>query len=133
MTAVFLDTVGLVAVWNRSDQWHTAAMTAFTDLLRRQVPLVTTSYILLECGNEAARRAYRARVVALRQQLSASGNLIEPTAADINQAWTDYARRLVGSAGIVDHVSFAVMRRLGLSEAFTNDRHFQAAGFQILF
>jgi predicted nucleic acid-binding protein len=56
MTAAFLDTVGLVARWNRFDQWHAAATAAFTALLRRQIPLVTTSYILLECANEAVRR-----------------------------------------------------------------------------
>ena len=38
-----------------------------------------------------------------------------------------------GQAGIVDQVSFVVMRRLGLDEAFTNDRHFQAAGFATWF
>lgn len=38
-----------------------------------------------------------------------------------------------GQAGIVDQVSFLVMRRLGITEAFTNDRHFQAAGFVTLF
>ncbi|MCY2955046.1 MAG: hypothetical protein NTU53_24220 [Planctomycetota bacterium] len=27
---------------------------------------------------------------------------------------------------------FAVMRRLGFAEAFTNDRHFRAAGFDTL-
>lgn len=133
MTAVFLDTVGLIAVWNRSDQWHAPSMAVFADLMRRQVPLATTPYILLECGNEAARRPYRARVVALRQSLLAGGNLIDPTAADIDQAWADYSRGLAGSAGIVDHVSFAVMRRLGLTQAFTNDVHFRAAGFQTLF
>lgn len=133
MTPVFLDTVELVAVWNRSDQWHAAAMAVFTGLLQRQVSLVTTSYILLECGNEAARRPYRGQVVALRQLLLARGNLIEPTPGDVDQAWADYARGVVGSAGIVDHVSFVVMRRLGLTEAFTNDRHFQAAGFAVLF
>ncbi len=36
-------------------------------------------------------------------------------------------------AGIVDQVSFIVMRRWGITEAFTNDRHFQAAGFRALF
>ena len=35
--------------------------------------------------------------------------------------------------GIVDYVSFAVMRRLGIRQAFTNDRHFQEAGFETLF
>jgi predicted nucleic acid-binding protein len=26
-----------------------------------------------------------------------------------------------------------VMRRLGITEAFTNDKHYQAAGFNVLF
>ena len=37
------------------------------------------------------------------------------------------------AAGIVDQVSFVVMRRLGLTRAFTNDWHFRAAGFETLF
>lgn len=124
---------GLIAIWNRSDQWHADAKTAFADLVRRQVRLVTTPYILLECGNEAARRPYRADVLALRQLLLVRNDLIEPVVQEVEQAWMDYAGNLYGSAGIVDHVSFAVMRRLGLSEAFTNDRHFKAAGFVTLF
>jgi predicted nucleic acid-binding protein len=30
-------------------------------------------------------------------------------------------------------VSFQVMRRLDVTEAFTNDKHFQAAGLTLLF
>jgi predicted nucleic acid-binding protein len=30
-------------------------------------------------------------------------------------------------------VSFQVMRRLGIAHAFTNDKHFQAAGLSVLF
>lgn len=36
-------------------------------------------------------------------------------------------------AGIVDHVSFVLMRRLGITEAFTHNGHFTAAGFTTLF
>lgn len=133
MNAVFLDTVGLIAIWNRSDQWHAIATAAFTDLVQRQARLVTTPYVLLECANQAARRPYRRQVVALRQLLASRGDLIEPTVQEVDQAWLDYAAQHHGSAGIVDHVSFGVMRRLGLTEAFTNDRHFVAAGFVSLF
>jgi len=38
-----------------------------------------------------------------------------------------------GQAGIVDQISFAVMRRLSIIDAFTNDRHFREAGFNPLF
>lgn len=133
MNSVFLDTVGLVALWNRSDQWHANATTAFANLLQRQARLVTTSYVLLECGNEAARRPYRLDVVTLRKLLSARGDLMEPTPDEVDQAWMEYANRPPGSASIVDNVSFAVMRRLGLTQAFTNDAHFAAAGFITLF
>ena len=32
MRTVFLDTVGLIALWNRSDQWHAAAASAYQRL-----------------------------------------------------------------------------------------------------
>jgi predicted nucleic acid-binding protein len=44
-----------------------------------------------------------------------------------------YDRGDASQAGIVDHVSFIVMRRVGIRQAFTNDRHFTAAGFETLF
>ena len=59
--------------------------------------------------------------------------IIDPTAEDRSTAWAAYDRGDAGDAGIVDHVSFAVMRRLGIRQAFTNDRHFTAAGFETLF
>jgi len=38
-----------------------------------------------------------------------------------------------GHSGFCKLISFAVMRRLAITEAFTNDKHFTAAGFQVLF
>jgi hypothetical protein len=133
MNPVFLDTVGLIAVWDTADQWHAAAAPVFLQLVASGRPLVTTTLVLFECGNAAARRPYRTAVDDLRVWLAGQGRLVEPTASDVDTAWADYRAGQATSAGIVDHVSFAVMRRLGLSEAFTNDRHFQAAGFIILF
>jgi predicted nucleic acid-binding protein len=133
MTAVFLDTVGLLAVWDATDQWHVAAQHVFDQLLQLNVPLVTTSYVLIECANAASRRPYRSRVNDLRTTLRDDGLLFDPTTNEMEQAWQAYDRDEAGNAGIVDQVSFVVMRRLGLTQAFTNDAHFQAAGFQTLF
>lgn len=36
-------------------------------------------------------------------------------------------------AGIVDQVSFAVMRRTATTDCFANVRHFQVAGLKLLF
>jgi len=133
VTAVFLDTVGLLALWDASDQWHVAAEPASARLMEARSKLLTTSFVLLECGNAAARRPYRHAVTRLRERLETAGLLIIPTTEDWNQAWAAYSRAEADSAGIVDHASFTVMRRLGLTQVFTNGAHFRAAGFDVLF
>lgn len=133
MSAVFLDTVGLVAQWDTTDQWHTLAEAAYQQIKGQRKSVVTTTFILLECGNTAARRTFRGDLCALRTALELRNELIVPTEDDWQQAWAAYELGEAAQAGIVDHVSFAVMRRLGVVEAFTNDRHFLAAGFSLLF
>lgn len=123
MNKVLLDTVGLLALWNVRDPWHPSAAPVFARLVAVATDFYTTSFVLLECGNAATRTAFRADVVELREQLRADGKLIEPTAADCEMAWEAYRRGQPGQAGIVDQVSFPVMRRLNIFDAFTNDRH----------
>src|SRR3972149_717763 len=133
MKPILLDTVGLIALWNRSDQWHTSAKKSFDELVIARREFITTSAILLECGNTAARQPFRNEVFLLKNQLEARGLLIFPTHEDWQNAWQLYENGEADQAGIVDCLTFAVMRRLDLHQSFTNDRHFQAAGFETLF
>ena len=81
MNQVFLDTVGMIAVWDDTDQWHAAARAAFQALLAQGRCLLTTSFVLCECGNAAARRPYRADVNELRRFLIQEQLLVDPTPA----------------------------------------------------
>jgi hypothetical protein len=130
---VLLDTVGLLALWDQSDQWHEIAQTSFTELCNVNTNFTITSFVLLECANAAARRPYRSTVSRLRQQMERADRLITPTPEDWQTAWIAYEKGEASSAGMVDHISFVVMRRLGISKAFTNDNHFRAAGFETTF
>jgi uncharacterized protein len=130
---VFLDTVGLIALWDTDDQWHSRAEAAFLQLVSQRRVTMTSSFVLLECGNAGARRTFRSDVCSLRDALESRDELLKPTEDDWRNAWEAYSRGEAGDAGIVDHVSFVLMRRFGITEAFTNDRHFQAAGFVTLF
>ena len=73
------------------------------------------------------------RCLRASKYLGSEGLLVEPEPTDIENAWHQYHLGIVGQAGIVDQVSFQVMKRLGIQEAFTNDKHFEAAGFKVLF
>jgi predicted nucleic acid-binding protein len=65
--------------------------------------------------------------------MATKGLLIDLTEQEWQQAWSAYDRGDAGDAGIIDQASFVAMRRLGIRQAFTNDRHFTAAGFETLF
>lgn len=133
MNTILLDTVGLVAIWDEHDQWHDAAEAAMKILSARRIRFVATPQILLECGNAVARRAYRSEVYPLRQRLMHQQNLIVPSDDEMEKAWIAYESDTAGGASIVDHISFVILRRMGIKNVFTNDRHFKAAGFNTLF
>ena len=133
MRDVFLDTVGLIALWDVRDEWRRAALAGMATLDQPGVRLVTTSLILVECGNAAARKPYREDVCAMRERLRGQGNLIVVTEGDVEEAWAAYRNEGAGGASLVDQISFVVMRRLGIRDVFSNDRHFTAAGFNMLF
>lgn len=133
MRTVFVDTVAFLAVWNARDQWRAQAMPVFEELVASKSRLLTTTLVFFECGNALARTSLRPFVADVKDHYEAKGLLAVPTDEELRRAWSAYRHGEAGQAGIVDHVSFEVMRRLGIVEAFTNDHHFTAAGFQVLF
>lgn len=94
---------------------------------------VTTPLIFLEAGNAAARTLYRKPINDIRQEMAGRNRVIEVSASQLEMAWQSYERGDANRAGIVDQISFVVMRSRKISDAFTNDQHFAAAGFKPLF
>ena len=133
MSGVFLDTVGLLGLWDEDDQWHGAATASFERMAQSRERLYTTSYVFAECANATARWIDRSQLAGFVRALEGSGGFVFPTENDWKLAWANYSAGVPGGPGLVDHLSFAVMQRLGLRQAFTNDRHFAAAGFEVLF
>ena len=124
MSLMFLDSAGLLALWSESDQWHEMAEQAFLEIVRNRDKVLTTTFVMLECGNAVARRGFRDEANLLREHLEKSGSLIWPSETDWKSVWQTYLRGDTDSAGIVDHVSFVTMRRLGIGRSFTNNRAF---------
>ena len=59
MNGAFLDSVGMIAVWDVADQWHPAAEIGLSEVARPWAAARNNGKVLLECGNAAARRPYR--------------------------------------------------------------------------
>ena len=88
---------------------------------------------MLECANAASRNPYRKQVDAMRESFVEMGGLIFPSDEDWQIVWDEYRDGSPGSPGVVDLMSFRAMRCLGITDAFTNDKHFRDAGFNPLF
>ncbi len=75
MNAVFLDTSGLLALINDDDHWHRRAEEIWRGLIRSKRKLVTSSLVLIECGDGLSRIQHRQAAVQLRETLQTMQNV----------------------------------------------------------
>ncbi len=131
---VFLDTGGWLALLNASDSLHRIASSAWAELLKRGCRIVLTEWIVAETGNGLARSSARGRFAAAVTLIRSSpqAELLTVSSELFDRALELYARRADKTWGLVDCASFLVMEDQGIALAFTNDRHFEQAGFKNL-
>jgi predicted nucleic acid-binding protein len=124
---IFVDTSALFAALDAADPNHADA----ADALRRlplSDELVTHNYVHLEADALVRRRLGRDAAADLADRLLPGVTTIwvdEPT----HRAAAEALRAAGGQGSLVDHVSFVVMRREGISEALAYDLDFEANGF----
>ena len=129
--SVFADTSFFVAFLSPMDTFHDVAVQRMADPSQR---LVTTSWILVELGNFLCDSPQRSMFVPFVGELRADPT-VQVVPADeelLNAGLALYASRPDKGYSLTDCISFAVMTRLGLTNALTADRHFQQAGFSAL-
>ena len=126
--AVFVDTSYFLALVNRRDKYHEAAKTAAVVVAP---PYVTSEAVLFELGNALARPPHRQLGIQSLRQIR-SDNKIEIVHIDpdlLAETITFYRARPDKGWGLTDCSSFVIMRRRGIFEALTTDKHFEQAGF----
>jgi predicted nucleic acid-binding protein len=129
---IFVDTGPFVAKYDASDSRHGEAVTGFARIATEGLRWVTSSFVLCETLNLLERFAGgRFAASAGRRIHSSSLTLIEPEPSDRQAALSLLEKYADLRVGYCDCVSFVMMRRLRLSDAFAFDRHFQQAGFRL--
>jgi uncharacterized protein len=135
MTAVFADTFYWIAFTNTQDLAH-ERVRAFTQADPPRL-IVVTEEVLTEYLNYFAAWGPRFRGMAAAnvQEMRASRKVrvVPQTAASFTSGLALYQSRLDKGYSLTDCISMQMMRREGLAEALTNDRHFDQEGFRALF
>jgi predicted nucleic acid-binding protein len=92
-----------------------------------------TDALLLEIGNALAR-SYKQEAVKIIAQLLAAEevDVVHLTPDLFAQGFRLYRLHQDKAWGLVDCISFMVMREAGVNQALTFDQHFVQAGFQAL-
>lgn len=128
--SVFVDTSGVIAVLDASDQAHKRAALAWTMLVHENRPLVTSNYVLSELVAIAQNRLGLGAVRDIDHALTPLMHIV----------WVDqdlHSRGLSAmllaarrKLSLVDCISFEIMRREGISQCFAIDKHFAEQGFE---
>jgi predicted nucleic acid-binding protein len=131
---LLLDTSFLIALVVSTDNLHARAVALAKDVKAASAQLVTTRAVLLELGNSLARQKHRSAGVALLRRIERDSAVrVEAlTEERYAQALALYCSRPDKEWGLVDCLSFSLMRELGISKALTADEHFEQAGFTAL-
>ena len=128
---IFLDTLFVVGLVNRRDQYHRKAI----ELSERfeSSPFLTTDVVLLEIGNALAKGYKQESIEIIKEFLpSADTEIIHLNPKLFQQAFKLYQTRNDKEWGFIDCVSFVVMKEKGILQALTFDKHFAQTGFQVL-
>jgi predicted nucleic acid-binding protein len=134
MTQIFVDTSAWDAIADSADAYHLAALRCKNEMAGRY-RLVVTDYVLDELYTLLLMNIGYQRAVAFKCQLDALAQegvlkvvwISEEIAAE---AWRVFERFNVDKEwSFTDCVSYTVMKRLGINEAFAFDHHFVQMGF----
>ncbi len=131
---VFVDSFAWIAVINKSDNYHRISLKTLEEFLNKHVNLITTNYAIVETINALSKVEFRKAVVEFINKLerSPSVEIVKITDEIYNNAWALYQQRMDKNWGITDCTSFEVMRMFNIRKAFTNDKHFEQAGYSVV-
>jgi len=136
VTAVFADTFYWVALADSADSAHRTALeltSRFAD-----ATIVTTDEVLTEYLTffATAPERFRSRAAEGVEKLLTTSSVIQviPQSRESFRAGLQlYRARPDKGYSLTDCISMQTMKREGLAEALTNDRHFEQEGFKALF
>ncbi|MDQ7051774.1 MAG: PIN domain-containing protein [candidate division KSB1 bacterium] len=134
MKYVFVDTNGWIALANKRDQYHKAAVELNKSLLDRGCRYITTNYILDETLTGILYRVGYAAAVDFGQKLRSSQvtTILFISESLEEKAWQLFCKFADKRFSFTDCTSFVIMEDRQSHDAFTNGHHFEQMGYTAL-
>ncbi len=128
---LFVDTEAWLAILDPRDKYHQVAVAFYQEALARYTRLLITNLIVAETYVSVLKAAGCQKAVSFlglverssRIQCIWSNQELEAQARDILRRYDDQ------DFSYTDAVSFALMQRMKLTQAFAFDHHFSTMGF----
>lgn len=132
MKKVFVDTGAFLAKELANDQHHEMATIAWRGLIEGRTALFSSEHVFDETVTLIARRTTYAWAAEWGRDALASGIFwLRANQSEWGEALRLMRKFADQSVSFTDCVSFVLMRREGLRDAFAFDGHFAAAGFRL--
>ena len=131
---VFADSSGFIAAFDPRDGAHAKAAAAWRQIAKARERLVTTQLVLAETVTYLRRRGgwERSRLAGAAILESPHIEVVGLDAEQLAATWREFVRNPDPKLSLCDAASFIVMRDRNVRRAFTLDRHFRQAGFEIV-
>ncbi len=132
MISQFVDTSYLIALENGDDQYHEVASENWSSLTKSpSISLVTSSYVFVEVVTLLNNHRLHTKAVEVGKNLLTSRvfDVVHVDEDLFYEAWAYFQKHKDKRYSLTDCVSFVLMKRLGITEALTFDKHFMQAGF----
>ena len=131
---VFADTGAWCALYDRSDVHHARASAFLQEIKRQKIQLITSDYVFDESLTLLRFRAGHREAVEFGRwtQQSSLVKVINVDEKTWQAAWDVFVRYDDKHFSFTDCTSFAIMRQLGLLNAFAFDHNFEQTGFVML-
>lgn len=129
MKTVFADSYFFFALVNPNDPAHSKAIDFTRSYTGRTI---TTAWVITEIGDGWSKPPQRRQTfLQILAELKSNANTtIVPCSDELLQEGIDlFSQRPDKEWTLTDCISFVVMKKLGLTEALTGDRHFEQAGY----
>ncbi|HEY1922124.1 MAG TPA: PIN domain-containing protein [Tepidisphaeraceae bacterium] len=128
----FADTFYYLALGNPRDSAHEQALSISNQFTGQ---IVTSAWILQELADGLAIPPTRNSFLNLLSALEGDDRttIVLPSVEHWRLGLALYRSRPDKSWSLTDCISFEIMRERGVTDALTADRHFEQAGFNILF